>query len=78
MKRLALVLPLLLAGCGGRGDLEPAAGQPLPATAYGADEPSTAPRLLTLPPEARPAAASELLKRSEPRESDRFDLPPPD
>ena len=78
MKRSALVLPLLLAACGGRGDLMPAAGQALPATAYGADEPSTPGRLLTLPPEARPAVASELLRRSEPRESDRFDLPPPD
>lgn len=78
MKRALVLLPLLLAGCGGRGDLTPAAGQALPATAYGAEQPSTADRLLTLPPEARPAIASELLKSSQPRESDRFDLPPPD
>lgn len=77
MKPALLLLPLLLAACGGRGDLTPAAGQALPATAYGTEEPSTAGRLLALPPEARPAIASELLKRSEPRESDRFDLPPP-
>lgn len=78
MKQALLALPLLLTACGGRGDLTPAAGQPLPATAYGAEQPSTAGRLLTLPPEARPTIASELLKNSQPRESDRFDLPPPD
>lgn len=82
MSRVALLLPLLLAaplaGCGGRGSLEPTAGQPLPVAAYGGEAPQTADQLLTPQPEARPEIASELLKKSQPRESDRFDLPPPD
>jgi hypothetical protein len=34
--------------------------------------------LLTPPPIARPERVDELLRRSEEREEDRFDLPPPD
>lgn len=78
MKRAALLLPLVLTACGGRGELEPAPGHALPVAAYGTTEPQSPDKLLTLPPEARPAIGSELLKKSEPRESDRFDLPPPD
>lgn len=73
-----MLATLLLAGCGGRGELKPAANAGLPVAAYGASESPEAADLLTMPQEARPAIASELLKRSEPRESDRFDLPPPE
>lgn len=76
MKRALILLPLLVAGCGGRGELKPAADAGLPPAAYGASRQPEADELLTSPQEARPAIASELLKRSDPRESDRFDLPP--
>ncbi len=37
----------------------------------------TADELLTPPPYARPERIDELMKRSQPREADPFDLPPP-
>ena len=37
----------------------------------------TADELLTPPPYARPERVDELVKRSQPREADPFDLPPP-
>ena len=37
----------------------------------------TAKELLTPPPQARPDRVDELIKRSLPRRSDPFDLPPP-
>jgi hypothetical protein len=38
----------------------------------------TATQLLTPPAYARPGNVEELLRRSTPRQPDRFDLPPPD
>jgi hypothetical protein len=38
----------------------------------------TAEELLTPPTYARPERIDELMRRSEPRHPDRFDLPPPD
>ena len=38
----------------------------------------TTEELLTPPPYARPERVDEILRRSEPRRADRFDLPPPD
>jgi hypothetical protein len=73
MKRIALLLALALAGCGLREPLAPAQGQLMPpAPAMTTDE------LLTPPPVARPGRVDELLRRSEVREDDRFDLPPGD
>ncbi|HEX8257027.1 MAG TPA: hypothetical protein VF589_05295 [Allosphingosinicella sp.] len=67
---------LLAAGCGGREPLRPAPGQSMPvAPAMAAAAPTTA-DLLTPPPIARPQRVDELLRRSEEREDDRFDLPP--
>lgn len=67
---------VLLAGCGGREALKPAPGQSLPVVpAMAARAPTTA-EMLALPPIAAPQREDELLKRSEPREDDRFDLPP--
>jgi hypothetical protein len=68
---------LLLSSCGGRQKLRPAQGQSLPvAPAMAAHQP-TAAELLEPPPIARPERVNELLRRSEEREDDRFDLPPP-
>jgi hypothetical protein len=67
---------VLLAGCGGREALKPAPGQSPPVVpAMAARAPTTA-EMLALPPIAAPQREDELLKRSEPREDDRFDLPP--
>jgi hypothetical protein len=66
-----------LAGCGNVKDLEPAPGHSLPVKPLMARKTPTAKDLLTPPPYAKPDRVDELVKRSEPRESDQFDLPPP-
>ncbi len=80
MKRVSfgLVMVLALAACGQKTDLEPAAGQPLPPAASGAEARPTADELLELPPQAAPERNVELRRRSEVREDDPFDLPPPE
>ena len=80
MKRIILAASLLatLAACGARQGLEPEAGQSLPPKPLMAPRVQTAEDLLTLPPIARPDRVDEPLERSEEREEDRFDLPPPE
>lgn len=67
----------LLGSCGHVTDLKPAAGQSLPVKPLMARTTPTANDLLVLPPYAKPNRVDELVKRSEPRASDPFDLPPP-
>ncbi|MFC7536394.1 hypothetical protein ACFQPG_03320 [Sphingomonas sp. GCM10030256] len=71
-------LALLLAGCGNVGELRPPPGQPLPVKPKLARATPTPDELLTPPPYARPERVDEILRRSEPRQADRFDLPPAD
>jgi hypothetical protein len=67
---------LILAACGGREPLRPAAGEQMPvAPAQSARAPTTD-ELLTAPPVLRPERVDEVLRRSEERQDDRFDLPP--
>ena len=68
---------LLLAACGNMGDLEPPAGQPLPVKPLMARSTPTPEQLLALPANASPDRVDELMRRSSPQLSDRFDLPPP-
>jgi hypothetical protein len=68
---------LLLGACGKVADLKPAAGQSLPVKPLMARTTPTPDQLLTPPTYARPEGVDELMKRSEPREADPFDLPPP-
>ena len=66
-----------IAGCGRVTDLKPAAGQALPAKPLMARSTPTPKELLTAPPYARPDRVDELVRRSQPRQIDPFDLPPP-
>jgi hypothetical protein len=69
---------LLAAACGQMAELQPERGEPLPVKPLLARTTPTAEQLLTPPTTADPERIDELVKRSEPRRPDRFDLPPPD
>ena len=75
---LALV-PLLMttAACGQKVALVPLAGDPAPAVPAGAATAPTSDDLMTPTTQARPERSDELLKRSDERDADPFDLPPP-
>lgn len=78
LARASLIAGLLLVGsCGKVAELKPAAGQSLPVKPLMARTTPTADELLTPPPYARPERVDELIKRSQAREADPFDLPPP-
>ena len=72
------LLIIALTACGRAGEIRPAAGEPLPVKPKTAANTPSPEDLLELPSIAKPARVDELLKRSEPRRPDRFDLPPPD
>lgn len=72
---------LCLSACGRRADL--AFPAPAPghsgmgaATPIGAKQAPTPGELITPTPQERPARSDELLRQSEERQSDEFDLPP--
>lgn len=67
---------LALAACGGKNELTPAAGASLPPKPAAEPTPLTATQLMTPEVQARPRRSDELLKQSEERRDDRFDLPP--
>lgn len=75
MKR-AILLAIPLAACGSAGDLRPATGERLPVAPYGARATPTPRDLLTPTTQQRPDRSTELLRRSQERRSDEFDLPP--
>ncbi len=78
MKQLAaLALVFALAACGGRQTLQPGEGASLPPKPAAARTAPTAAQLMTADDQARPERNDELLKRSEQRRDDHFDLPPP-
>lgn len=79
MKRslLLILVALSATACGRRQSLQPAPGQTLPPKPALARTQPTVDQLLTPEPLARPERSEELLRRSEEREDDRFDLPPP-
>lgn len=67
---------LALAGCGKVGDLQPRAGQSAVPKAYGQTEAASGEALTTADVQARPGRSDELMRRSERRRDDPFDLPP--
>jgi hypothetical protein len=75
-KPVLIALAICVAGCGKVGDLEPRSGNSLPPKAYGQIEKQSAAALTRPAVQARPGRTDELLKRSERREDDQFDLPP--
>ncbi|HYJ53693.1 MAG TPA: hypothetical protein VEW04_11035 [Allosphingosinicella sp.] len=79
MRRIGLlVLVVGLAGCGMREPLRPVEGQAMPPAPAMASRAMTTDELLAPPPVARPGRVDELLRRSEEREDDRFNLPTAD
>jgi len=79
IRRFALtsIALLALAGCGSEQQLQLAPGQkPLVKPAMAAKSPAPT-DLLEPEPITRPERVTEVLKRSQEREEDRFDLPPP-
>ncbi len=77
MRSLAIGTMILLAACGSREPLRPAAGEGMPvAPAMARAEPTTD-DLLEPTTQQRPSRVDEILRRSEEREDDPFDLPPP-
>ena len=80
MKASRLIMALgfaALAGCGRMAELKPAPGQSLPLKPAMARATPTAEQLLTAPTYAKPQRVDEIIKKSQPRKTDRFDLPPP-
>lgn len=73
-----LVLTAALAACGNKASLSPKAGANLPVAPYGREVQPTADELLEAPPLAMPERSVELRRRSEERQDDPFDLPPPE
>jgi hypothetical protein len=77
LSRLLLLAAVVgLAGCGRVAELKPTAGEPMPVKPLMARATPTTQDLLAVPPYARPDRVDELVKRSQPRPSDPFDLPP--
>ncbi len=68
---------VMLAACGNRGTLEPAKGEALPPAVYGETKAPSGEDLLIPSSQAMPERSDELLRRSEKRQDDEFDLPPP-
>lgn len=80
-RTIALTLALTavalgLSACGGRKPLQPVEGQAMPAVPLGASAAPTAQDLTTPSTQARPERSVELLRQSEERRDDPFDLPP--
>ena len=77
MRILLIGAIALLAGCGKVADLEPRPGHAMPVKPMMARTTPTVDQLLTPPTYARPDRVDELVKKSQPRTADPFDLPPP-
>lgn len=74
---LPFALSIVLTACGDTASLRPAAGQKMPVKPAMAQVTPTVDDLLTKPPYAAPERVDELVKKSQARQADRFDLPPP-
>ncbi|MCJ2184900.1 hypothetical protein MTR62_19745 [Novosphingobium sp. 1949] len=77
-KVVALLALVALAGCGQQAELAVNTGQSLPPAPYGRAQKPAPSELLETPTLAIPKRSVELRTRSEEREDDPFDLPPPE
>ena len=73
---LGAMIAMAVAGCGRRADLAYPIGAPGPAVPAGNTAAPTPTDLVTPSAQARPMRSDELLKQSEERRDDEFDLPP--
>lgn len=71
-----LLAAIALAACGKQESLQPAAGRSLPQKPALAAAQPTVDDLLAQDAQSRPYRSDELLRQSEKRRQDRFDLPP--
>ena len=80
MRKIAAVIFLAtaLTACGNKAALQPKAGQNLPPPPYGREEPLSAEALLEPSQQSVLERSVELRRRSEEREDNPFDLPPPE
>ncbi|RJF93981.1 lipoprotein [Sphingomonas cavernae] len=78
MRKLLIVAALatVLAGCGSKKPLTRVAGDEVPPAPALARTAPTSEELITPDDQARPERQDEILKQSEEREDDKFDLPP--
>ena len=75
--KIVVILSLAaLSACGKVGPLEPKAGQAPPVKAYGQTAVPNSEALVVASEQARPGRSDELMRRSERRTDDPFDLPP--
>jgi predicted small lipoprotein YifL len=70
------LMGLALSACGKLGPLEPRAGAKSAPLAYGQSQAAETDSFTTPSVQARPGRSDELLRRSERRSDDPFDLPP--
>jgi hypothetical protein len=77
LRLLPIVALIALGSCGRVADLKPPPGKALPVKPLMAKTTPTAQDLLTAPPYARPNRVDELIRQSQARKPDPFDLPPP-
>lgn len=73
---LAVSVSLALSACGGRVKLKPKEGASMPVKPEDVRTQPTVEELIEPSSQARPKRSDELLKRSEERREDKFDLPP--
>ena len=71
-----LLAVLLLSACGNRQQLKPAAGNAMPQKSASSPRQATVDDLLKRPPQSQPERVDDLLRKSQERREDRFDLPP--
>ncbi|MEQ1688423.1 MAG: lipoprotein [Sphingopyxis sp.] len=72
----ATIIALSVTGCGQRGDLVRGVGEVGPAIPAGDTAPPTAEQQTVASTQARPRRSDEVLRRSEERQSDEYDIPP--
>ncbi len=77
MRFLLVMAALMLSACGSKVALAPKTGNSLPVKPQTASAVPTPDQLLTPDTQARPKRSDEQLKRSQERQDDKFDLPPP-